>query len=139
MPVGFLSEDPVAVYGQFSSPISRAELERFLFLDDQEMDLVGRRHGEGSLNEDPCQDQAAGNRGAAGQRRRGRPCGHRASGPTPARWLRICPPLTATAAGPKSGNLHSVAKANPHRDNLASKFKQLDCESQRHMASSSQR
>ncbi|WP_230855213.1 DUF4158 domain-containing protein [Arthrobacter terrae] len=48
MPVEFLSDDQVAVYGQFSGPISRAELERFFFLDDQDLELVGRRRGEGS-------------------------------------------------------------------------------------------
>lgn len=48
MPVEFLSDDQVAVYGQFSGPVSRAELERFFFLDDRDLELVGRRRGEGS-------------------------------------------------------------------------------------------
>ncbi len=48
MPVEFLSDDQVAVYGQFSGPVSRAELERFFFLDDQDLELVARRRGEGS-------------------------------------------------------------------------------------------
>lgn len=48
MPVEFLSDDQVAVYGQFSGPVSRTELERFFFLDDRDTELVGRRRGEGS-------------------------------------------------------------------------------------------
>ncbi|MEO8222646.1 MAG: Tn3 family transposase [Specibacter sp.] len=48
MPVEFLSDDQIAVYGQFSGPVSPAELERFFFLDDQDLELVGRRRGEGS-------------------------------------------------------------------------------------------
>lgn len=48
MPVEFLSDDQVAVYGQFSGPVSPAELERFFFLDDRDLELVDRRRGEGS-------------------------------------------------------------------------------------------
>lgn len=48
MPVEFLSDDQVAVYGQFSGPVSRSELERFFFLDDRDLELVGRRRGAGS-------------------------------------------------------------------------------------------
>ncbi|WP_426938368.1 DUF4158 domain-containing protein [Pseudarthrobacter sp. S3] len=40
MPVEFLSDDQVAVYAQFAGPVSRAELERFFFLDDRDLELV---------------------------------------------------------------------------------------------------
>lgn len=48
MPVDFLSDDQVAVSGRFSGPVSRAELKRFFFLDDRDLELVGRRRGEDS-------------------------------------------------------------------------------------------
>ena len=48
MPVEFLSDDQVAVYAQFAGPVSRAELERFFFLDDRDLELVGRRRGAGN-------------------------------------------------------------------------------------------
>lgn len=48
MPVEFLNDDQVAVYGIFSGPVSRAELERLFFLVDRDLDLAGRRRGEGS-------------------------------------------------------------------------------------------
>ncbi|MEU3333028.1 DUF4158 domain-containing protein [Glutamicibacter creatinolyticus] len=48
MPVEFLSDNQVAVYGQFSGPVSPAELERFFFLNDRDVELVGRRRREGS-------------------------------------------------------------------------------------------
>ncbi|WP_186760801.1 DUF4158 domain-containing protein, partial [Arthrobacter alpinus] len=48
MPVEFLSDDQVAVYGRFSGPVSQGELERFFFLDDRDLELVARRRGEGS-------------------------------------------------------------------------------------------
>lgn len=48
MPVDFLGDDQVAVYGRFSGPVSRAGLERFFFLDDRDPKLVGRRRGEDS-------------------------------------------------------------------------------------------
>ena len=53
MPVDFLSDDQVAVYGRFSGPVSRAELERF-FLAGRDLELVGRRRGEDSWLGSEC-------------------------------------------------------------------------------------
>ncbi len=46
MPVGFLSDEQVAAYGKFNGVPSRAELERFFFLDDADQQLVRSRRGE---------------------------------------------------------------------------------------------
>jgi hypothetical protein len=48
MPVEFLSDDQVAVFGQFAGPVSTAELERFFFLDERDLELAGRRRAAGS-------------------------------------------------------------------------------------------
>ncbi len=46
MPVEFLSDEQAAAYGRFDGPPSRAQLERFFFLDDAALELVGRRRGD---------------------------------------------------------------------------------------------
>jgi hypothetical protein len=46
MSMGFLSDEQAAAYGRFDGAPSRAELERFFFLDDLDQQLVGRRRGE---------------------------------------------------------------------------------------------
>src|SRR5664280_2943814 len=46
MPMDFLSDDQVAGYGRFDGVPSRADLERFFFLDDADKDLLGDRRGD---------------------------------------------------------------------------------------------
>jgi TnpA family transposase len=47
MPVEFLSDREAAAYGRFSAePPSRADLERFFFLDDGDRELVGKQRGD---------------------------------------------------------------------------------------------
>ena len=46
MPVEFLSDEQAAVYGQFIGEPSRAELERFFFLDDADLRRVRVRRGD---------------------------------------------------------------------------------------------
>jgi hypothetical protein len=46
VPVEFLSDDQVATYGRFLGEPTRAELERFFFLDDVDRDLVAKHRGE---------------------------------------------------------------------------------------------
>ena len=41
MPMEFLTDAQVAGYGRFDGVPSRADLERFLFLDDADKDLLG--------------------------------------------------------------------------------------------------
>ncbi len=48
MPVEFLSDEPAATYGRFAAPPSRAELERFLFLDDADKALIAKRRSDHS-------------------------------------------------------------------------------------------
>jgi len=43
VPVEFLSDAQVAGYGTFPAVVGRRELERFFFLDDEDLALVGRR------------------------------------------------------------------------------------------------
>jgi Domain of unknown function (DUF4158) len=43
MPVEFLTDEEVAAYGRFGGPPSRAELERFFFLNDRDRELVRQR------------------------------------------------------------------------------------------------
>jgi len=43
VPVEFLSDAQVAAYGTFPAVVGRRELERFFFLDDEDLALVGRR------------------------------------------------------------------------------------------------
>ena len=49
MPVDFLTDEEVASYGRFAGAPSRAELERFFFLDDADRRLVGKRRGEANV------------------------------------------------------------------------------------------
>ena len=46
MPRGFLTDAQVAGYGRFDGVPSRADLERFFFLDDADKDLLGDRRGD---------------------------------------------------------------------------------------------
>ena len=46
MPVEFLSDEQAAAYGQFNGDPSRAELERFFFLDDADRRRVQLRRGD---------------------------------------------------------------------------------------------
>ena len=45
MPVEFLTDEEVAVYGRFTGAPSRADLEHVFFLDDEDRALVGVRRG----------------------------------------------------------------------------------------------
>ena len=46
MPMEFLTDAQGAGYGRFDGMPSRAELERFFFLDDADKDLLGDRRGD---------------------------------------------------------------------------------------------
>jgi hypothetical protein len=46
VPVEFLSDDQAAAYGRFAGEPSRAELERFFFLDDKPRSLPDKRRGD---------------------------------------------------------------------------------------------
>ena len=46
MPVEFLSDEQAAAYGWLPESLSRAELERFFFLDDADRALVRRHRGQ---------------------------------------------------------------------------------------------
>lgn len=48
MPVDFLSDDQVTAYGRFVGPVSPLDLERFFFLDDDDVASIGRRRGDGN-------------------------------------------------------------------------------------------
>ncbi|MGX6606583.1 Tn3 family transposase [Micromonosporaceae bacterium Da 78-11] len=48
MPVEFLSDEHAATYGRFTAPPSRAELERFFFLDDTDKTLIAIRRSDHS-------------------------------------------------------------------------------------------
>jgi hypothetical protein len=48
MPVEFLSDAEAASYGRYAGLPSRAELERFFFLDDADRELIAKRRGEAS-------------------------------------------------------------------------------------------
>jgi hypothetical protein len=49
MPMEFLTDAQVAGYGRFDGVPSRADLERFFFLDDADKDLLGDRRGDGEV------------------------------------------------------------------------------------------
>jgi hypothetical protein len=46
MPVEFLTDDEAAAYGRYTGPPSQADLDRVFFLDDDDLELVGRHRGE---------------------------------------------------------------------------------------------
>jgi hypothetical protein len=46
VPVEFLTDEQAAAYGRYTGSPSRADLERFFFLDDADKQLVGRRRGD---------------------------------------------------------------------------------------------
>ena len=46
MPVEFLSDDLVARFGRFDGEPTRADLDRFFYLDDADRELIGRRRGD---------------------------------------------------------------------------------------------
>ncbi|MGH9156718.1 MAG: DUF4158 domain-containing protein, partial [Acidimicrobiales bacterium] len=46
VPVEFLSDDEVARYGAYSGPLTRKQLDTEFFLDDRDLELVGRRRGD---------------------------------------------------------------------------------------------
>ena len=45
MPVDFLGDEQVGAYGRFVGSVSELDLERFFFLDDDDLTIVGRRRG----------------------------------------------------------------------------------------------
>ncbi|WP_431031548.1 Tn3 family transposase [Plantibacter sp. RU18] len=45
MPVDFLSDEQVGAYGRFVGPVTQLDLDRFFFLDDDDLAIVGRRRG----------------------------------------------------------------------------------------------
>lgn len=46
MPVGFLSDEQGAAYGRFVGSPSRAEVERFFYVDDADRELIARRRSD---------------------------------------------------------------------------------------------
>jgi hypothetical protein len=46
MPVEFLSDEQVAVYGRFTGELSAGEVERFFYLDDADRNLIARRRSD---------------------------------------------------------------------------------------------
>ena len=46
MPVEFLTDEEAAAYGRYTGPPSQADLDRVFFLDDDDLELVGRHRGE---------------------------------------------------------------------------------------------
>jgi hypothetical protein len=54
VPVGFLTDAQAAAFGRFTGAPSQAELERFFFLDDADVALVGARRGGHNRLGLPC-------------------------------------------------------------------------------------
>ncbi|MDQ2815927.1 MAG: DUF4158 domain-containing protein, partial [Actinomycetota bacterium] len=46
MPVEFLSDQEAAAYGHYGAGVPQADLERFFYLDDADLKLLGRRQGD---------------------------------------------------------------------------------------------
>jgi len=46
MPVEFLADDKAVAYGRYAGPPSQAVLDRVFYLDDEDLELVGRHRGE---------------------------------------------------------------------------------------------
>jgi hypothetical protein len=46
MPVEFLTDDEAAAYGQYAEDLSKADPERVLLPDDEDMDLVRQHRGD---------------------------------------------------------------------------------------------
>ena len=46
MPVEFLTDDEAIAYGRYAGPPSQADLDRVFFLDDNDLELVGRHRGQ---------------------------------------------------------------------------------------------
>ena len=46
MPVEFLSDEQAAAFGRFQGEPSRAELERFFFLDDADLERIAGHRGD---------------------------------------------------------------------------------------------
>ena len=46
MPVEFLTDDEAAAYGRYAGPPLQADLDRVFFLDNDDLELVGRHRGE---------------------------------------------------------------------------------------------
>jgi len=46
VPIEFLTDAQASAYGRFAGAPSRLQLERFFFLDDDDLGLVGNRRGD---------------------------------------------------------------------------------------------
>ena len=61
MPVEFLTDERVTEYGRFAPQPSQAELDRFCFFDDADLELIGKNYGQPANNQPtatkPLQDR----------------------------------------------------------------------------------